>query len=275
MELIPNTQNPINKIDILSNNTDKISKHTYKIASHNSMTYLTPRRWYLRPFAFTARCQSKTIQEQYEKYGVRMFDIRLKFTDDGEVYFAHGAIEYKCDMSKIYEYLNSLPGVIVRVLLENKPDVFVYRQFRRECAFLEDCYPNVKWCSGRNKYNWEVIYEFKYPEPTYTDKYSSNNVNEPGPLRCVSHVTFRNIFSQPSPQSSGKHFLILSGLLVKRRKTTSHLSRMIFHASSRHSSASSRKKSEVMQTLSISPLCILYCFFLSFDNGYLNPVFVL
>ena len=69
--------------------------------------------------------------------------------------------------------------------------------------------------------------------------------------------------------------LILSGLLVKRRKTTSHLSRMIFHASSRHSSASSRKKSEVMQTLSISPLCILYCFFLSFDNGYLNPVFVL
>jgi hypothetical protein len=28
-----------------------------KIASHNSFTYLRPRRWYMRPFAFMARCQ--------------------------------------------------------------------------------------------------------------------------------------------------------------------------------------------------------------------------
>ena len=49
------------------------------LASHNSLTYYKPQ-WYLRPLAWIGRCQSKTIQEQYE-LGVRYFDIRIKYDD--------------------------------------------------------------------------------------------------------------------------------------------------------------------------------------------------
>ena len=52
---------------------------------------------------------------------------------------------------------------------------------------------------------------------------------------------------------------------------TSLRRRMISQASGRQGSASSRKKSDVMQTLIISPLRILYCPVLSFDRGYLAP----
>ena len=71
------------------------SKHDYILGSHNTMSYLTPRNWFYKLIAFTARCQSKSIQEQYEKYGVRLFDLRFRFNKKGEIYFAHGTVEYK------------------------------------------------------------------------------------------------------------------------------------------------------------------------------------
>lgn len=49
-----------------------------KLASHNSMTYLPIKKWWLKPFRFIAQCQNKTIEEQYQA-GVRMFDIRIAF----------------------------------------------------------------------------------------------------------------------------------------------------------------------------------------------------
>ena len=33
----------------------------------------------MRPFSFTCKCQSKDIVTQYEKYGVRCFDLRLRY----------------------------------------------------------------------------------------------------------------------------------------------------------------------------------------------------
>ena len=36
------------------------------LQAHNSWSYLKPKVWWLRPFAFMARCQSKDIFEQYE-----------------------------------------------------------------------------------------------------------------------------------------------------------------------------------------------------------------
>ena len=45
-----------------------------KLASHNTLSYLSPRKFYLKPFKFIARCQSKTIEEQYSNYDIRFFD---------------------------------------------------------------------------------------------------------------------------------------------------------------------------------------------------------
>ena len=59
------------------------------------------------------------------------------------------------------------------------------------------------------------------------------------------------------PQSGGRHSRTRCGRLVSRKNTTSLRWRMMSHASTRHGSASSKKKSEVMQTRICSPLWIL------------------
>lgn len=60
-----------------------------ELGSHNSLTYLPVKQWYLKPFKWVAKCQSKTIDEQFCDYGVRLFDIRVKF-NNGEPVVAHG-----------------------------------------------------------------------------------------------------------------------------------------------------------------------------------------
>ena len=55
----------------------------------------------------------------------------------------------------------------------------------------------------------------------------------------------------------GRHSRTRCGRLVSRKNTTSLRWRMMSHASTRHGSASSKKKSEVMQTRICSPLWIL------------------
>lgn len=158
-----------------------IQRHDFKIASHNSMTYLTPSKWYLRPIAFTARCQSKTIQEQYKEYGAQLFDLRFKFNKKGEVHFAHGLIEYKGDhifIVNTLEFLDSI-GVPVRIICENKDGEFE-QEFYEWCKWIEETFTNAKWCCGRNKYSWKQIYQFKNPELSVEDKYSSYNTDEPG-----------------------------------------------------------------------------------------------
>ena len=48
-----------------------------KIGSHNSITYATPRKWWMKLFAWAARCQEIPIEEQF-KMGIRLFDFRYK-----------------------------------------------------------------------------------------------------------------------------------------------------------------------------------------------------
>lgn len=145
-----------------------------KLASHDSMTYLKPKKWYMYPFQFTARCQSKSIEEQYEKYGIRYFDLRIKF--DGIVpEFAHGAMVYKGNVNKVLQYLNSHNEEIqVRLLLEiSKADKNQENKFKSFCEFCEHEYKNLKFHNGRRKFDWKVVYDFKNPEPSLDQKVSS------------------------------------------------------------------------------------------------------
>ena len=90
---VKNTKEAVEKVESLNlehsmdNAVDTIKdwtkKHEYKLASHNTMSYLTPRTLLDRIIAFTARCQSKTIYEQIEKYGVELVDLRFKFNNKG------------------------------------------------------------------------------------------------------------------------------------------------------------------------------------------------
>ena len=110
------------------------------IGTHNSMTYLRPHKWYgwfMIPFA---RCQRKTIEQQWND-GARCFDLRIRFTRQGEPYFAHGLYECTHEVKPI-DVLVQLDRLIlrynqpafVRLILED-PDkqnhnVFSFLRFR-------------------------------------------------------------------------------------------------------------------------------------------------
>lgn len=148
-----------------------------KLASHNSMTYLPPKKWWLYPFRFIARCQSKSIQEQYERYNVRMFDLRISFNKLIPE-FRHGMMAYKGDVEEVLMYLNAMGDTYVRLIYETSgTDEKGSILFREYCKLWNKKYKGIKFFCGRRKSDWKELYHFKY-NPTYENKYSSMNTKE-------------------------------------------------------------------------------------------------
>lgn len=149
------------------------------LGSHNSWSYLTPKKWWMKPFAFTAKCQDEDIYSQNFSYGVTCFDLRVRFNKKGELILAHGFMEYKYSKDFLMQdlaFLNSRRNVCVRILHEvrnkeqysNSPT----SKFIEFCKELEEKFPDIKFWCGRNLYNWEVDYEFSY-NPSCEELYSS------------------------------------------------------------------------------------------------------
>lgn len=96
--------------------------------THNSMSYLPVRKWWMKPMAMFARCQDKTIDEQI-KQGCRYYDLRVRFDDETNKFiFAHGLVEY--DGCGLFEVLKKLRGasrakntnIYIRLMLETFTD---------------------------------------------------------------------------------------------------------------------------------------------------------
>lgn len=144
------------------------------IGSHNSMSYLKPTKWYLNPFRFMARCQRKTLEEQYENYNARMFDFRVKF-DGTTPKFRHGLMEYDADVYEYLKYLNSKKDTVVRIILEDTKESLTQEVlFIKFCSKIKKKYKGIKFIGGIRKGDWKTLYSFGN-EVTYLDKYSSNN----------------------------------------------------------------------------------------------------
>ena len=151
---------------------------SYLLQSHNSWSYIRPKKWWLRPFHFMAKCQSKSIIEQYFKYDVRAFDLRIRFDENGQLVVAHGPFVFDISYKKLCEDLDFLNSkkCTVRILHEvrnkkqhNWESVDGFRAF---CSVMQNKYPNITFYCGRNLYNWEIDYEFGR-EPTEESFYSS------------------------------------------------------------------------------------------------------
>jgi hypothetical protein len=145
------------------------------IGTHNTMTYLRPQKWYgwfMIPFA---RCQRKTIEEQWHD-GARCFDLRIRFTKQGEPYFAHGL--YECTHKvKFIDVLTQLDKLIlrdgqrafVRLILED-PDkqnhnVVYFKAFCQAWETHQAFHTVNKWIhffGGNRKGDWAQIVEFDY-----------------------------------------------------------------------------------------------------------------
>ena len=150
------------------------------LGSHNSWSYLPVRKWWMKPIAFTARCQSVDIRNQYEQYGVRCFDLRVRFNKYGQGIVAHGCVEYCYTASKIYEdlaWINEKGDCHVRVIHEVRT-VRQYKNrrkdlFRHFCSQLEGEYKSIRFWCGRNLCTWGYDYHFDGVEPTCDEKYAS------------------------------------------------------------------------------------------------------
>ncbi len=91
------------------------------IGSHNAWSYLPPKKWWMKILSFTARCQRKTIKEQYDMYNVRCFDLRIRFNDDRIPVICHGLIEYEYSYNELIDdlkWLQSKGDVSIRLLLD-------------------------------------------------------------------------------------------------------------------------------------------------------------
>lgn len=147
-----------------------------KLGTHNSMSYLPVKKWYLAPFKFMAKCQSLPLYEQYNK-GVRMFDIRVSFNKDNQPIFKHGIMEFEGDVYNVLSYLNSFKDTIyIRTILEeNKYDYHKEELFIEFCEVIEKTFKNLKFFAGNRKYDWMVLYRFKTKDPNIEQPISSMN----------------------------------------------------------------------------------------------------
>lgn len=148
------------------------------LGSHNSWSYLPPKKWWMWPFTFMAKCQSVPIKEQYD-LGVRCFDLRIRHRKDGRITVAHGAMEYNIDLKGLceqLEWLNARKDVSIRVIHEvrrkSQYTEKAIEDFQRDCRILQVGYPFIKFWGGRNLYNWKEDFSFKY-KPSCMEKYSS------------------------------------------------------------------------------------------------------
>ena len=152
-----------------------------QLATHNTMSYLPPKQWYLRPLSFLAKCQSVDYKVQYEK-GSRAFDLRLYFDKNENPEFRHGFFRYSADA--LYDVLNFADKhqMSVRVLLEIRGNFDKANEEHRRQAILfyllclrfQSIYNNIRFFGGRTTDDGTLIYPFGYSsEPNLIHKYSS------------------------------------------------------------------------------------------------------
>lgn len=162
------------------------------LGSHNSLSFL-PCKWYMSLINIFAKCQSKSIIEQFNS-GVRFFDFRLKVYPDGSYCYAHGLVEYNAGKHIIHSFsylmglLKTLASkedpIYFRVLLEYNecPDDYIHI-FHQLQNIIQRIYTEnadkekVIFCGAYNKWEWDyktpIIPAYNDTYPKITNKYSS------------------------------------------------------------------------------------------------------
>lgn len=150
------------------------------IGTHNSFTYLPVRQWWLKLFAFVARCQRVDFLKQIE-LGATFLDMRIRFDKDGMPVICHGLTEFKHDntfIQDVFKECQKIGGITIRIVLEiNKRDSYQEYLFKDFCENAENKYTNINFVGGNNRNDWLVenpIYRFKKQLPELVNRYSSS-----------------------------------------------------------------------------------------------------
>lgn len=154
-----------------------------KIISHNTFSYLPVRKWWMRSFAWLAKCQDKDINAQMDV--IDGMDIRVRFDKAGIPHFAHGFIEYEFG---VYSMLSSVDAqawakdrhYIARVILETTPFMSEVERINQKerfeyfCYNLEYGYPRIDFYGGWPRDEWgKNVHDFYNGEPSVTEMHAS------------------------------------------------------------------------------------------------------
>lgn len=146
------------------------------------MSYQPIKQWYMKPFSWIARCQNVNLQDQFIKYGCRLFDFRVKYDKYGNISFAHGWAQFHGHVNTYISELNDLAAnsdepVYARIILESNSPMddqeLQEEHFGYFCEHIQKEFENITFIGGRRKYDWAKLYDFKTVEPELDDRYSS------------------------------------------------------------------------------------------------------
>lgn len=148
------------------------------LATHNSLSGYAPKKWWMKILNPFAKCQSLSIEEQYNR-GVRMFDIRVR-PHTGEA--AHGLVTYDVDVDKVLAWLEEKAQsehttIYIRLCCENNSselsewDDDWFRWFWQDC---KSKYKHLIFRGGYMKKGWFKLIDCKDPE--YLELYRTFNV---------------------------------------------------------------------------------------------------
>lgn len=84
--------------------------------THNTMSYLRPAAWWMRPFRPWAQCQTLDIRAQLY-HRARYFDLRIRIDQrTGDPYFCHGLIAYKAPTTRGTLAIDANPTLVIQML---------------------------------------------------------------------------------------------------------------------------------------------------------------
>lgn len=147
------------------------------LGSIHSMSYLDTHGFFDRIKAYFKRCQHATIEEQYEKFNVRVFDIHIYFINENfkRAVFKMGDIEFETfSIFEVMNFFDRHDNVYVRMVLEETDleahdinyNLAMEARFREYCAMLESVFKNIKFFGGYRECDSHKIYHFNYDHPT-------------------------------------------------------------------------------------------------------------
>lgn len=131
-----------------------------KLGTHNSLSYIKPEQWWLRPFNWIAKCQKLNLKQQWD-LGVRYFDIRVKFINPTTIKSGHGLVTYniypELGIAALDAYSKQCnEKFVVRLFHENgllNPSK--YRgEFISYCEYLAKVFPDVTFVEGGCRYDY-------------------------------------------------------------------------------------------------------------------------
>lgn len=152
-------------------------KMKQKLSSHNSATGEKPYNIWAKLFSCVAKCQNKTIEEQY-KSSILLFDIRVRYDSFTALRCCHGLAKYDKTLDEVCKGINklakkkeTLPVIMVtyegKRSTEEEEDLFV-----KDVINTFSVYPHIYLGHvSVKKPEWRIIYNSPN-QPAYICNYT-------------------------------------------------------------------------------------------------------